>query len=114
MKSNLLVLIVILTFLFTTAIALAELLPEKIQLEEGENEVLMPIDFSPIYVKDFVRVYPEIQTITYLEQKNYGLEEIEVEIGYVNAFGGIGENFIMQEGVIYFMTVQKNLEVLIK
>jgi hypothetical protein len=110
MKNNLLVLIILLIFLFTTAITIAEILPDEkgIQLEQGENEILMSLEFSPIYVSDLIKAYPEIMMITYFDEIS------EEEIGYVNVFGGIGENFIMYADKTYFITVEEKLEVSFK
>lgn len=106
MKSNLLVLIAILVFLLTTAIALAEFIPKLdsgIQLLEGENEILIPENVSPFYVSDLIKSYPDILTVTYFE--------FEEEIGYANIFGGVGEDFIIYSNSTYNITVSKDLEV---
>ncbi len=110
MKNNLLILIVILAFLFTTAIAIAEFIPEEnvseIQLSEGENLVLIPEEVSPFYVKDLVKSYPDLLTITYFEYKQ--------EKGYANIFGGVGENFIIYPGKEYNFTCSKKMEVILR
>jgi hypothetical protein len=107
MKSNFLLLIVLLVFLFSTAIALAEFIPDAnksgIELSEGENLVLIPEHVSPFYVSDLMKSYPEILTITYFE--------FEREIGYANIFGGVGEDFIIYPNKEYNFTVEKNVEV---
>ena len=111
MKKKVLSLILIGSLIvFSTAIAFADFIPSegdsKIQLLEGENEILVPEYVSPFYVQDLVKGYPEILTVTYFE--------FQEEKGYVNLFGGIGENFIIYPNNTYNLTVNKNLEVNLK
>ena len=103
-------LLMIALIIFSTAITFAELISDnsdsKIQLLEGENQVLIPEDVSPFYVKDLTMAYPEILTVTYFQ--------FEEEKGYVNIFGGIGDNFIIYANTTYNITVSKTLEVNLK
>ena len=86
-------LILIFVILITSGAIIAENPKEEIKLYEGENIVNLSFEFNPLYVKDLVKIYPEIATVTY----NNGTSEI----GYVNVFGGIGENFIIYANQIY-------------
>ncbi len=76
-------------FLGTVDILFAEEidLGEGIVLNEGKTFLNTSADFNPIYVKDLVNLFPEISTISCTENGE--------EKGYVNVFGGIGENFVM-------------------
>lgn len=106
MKTKIFILIlIILSILFSTAITLAELISNEneIQLVEGENQITIPESVSPFYVSDLMKSYPEILTITYFE--------FEKEIGYANIFGGVGENFIIYPTQEYTFTVNKDMEV---
>ena len=58
-----------------------------------------------------MKTYPEILTITYVGENWEG--EL-IERGYVNVFGGIGENFIIYPNEKYTITVEENLEVKLK
>lgn len=117
MKRKILVLIMVsILIVFSTAIAFAEFYPDdgnKIQLNQGENEVLMPLNFSPVYVSDLMKAYPEIEMVTYIESYS-GIQEEIKEIGYVNVFGGVGKNFIIYGNSTYYIYVKENLEVSLK
>lgn len=100
--------IAVLSLIFSSAITFAEIFPEKggIQLNPGENEILIPEDVSPFYVKDLVFAYPEILTVTYFE--------FEEEKGYANVLGGVGEDFIIYPNHRYNITLEEKLEVILK
>lgn len=88
----------VLLILSISGIIIAEEFKEGVNLIEGKNLINLSQDFDPIYVEDFVKIYPEITTITY----NNGTHEL----GYVNVFGGIGENFIVYPNKIYEITTK--------
>jgi hypothetical protein len=92
MKRSLWILIITLV-IFSTTMTLAELSDKRIELKKGENLFNTSFEFSPIYVKDFVNAYPEVSVISYVEN---GITE-----GYVNIFGGIGKNFIIEPNKVY-------------
>jgi len=99
------IMLVFIFVIFSTAITLAEFIPNEkgIQFLEGENEILIPEYVSPFYVGDLMKSYPELLTITYFE--------FEEEKGYANIFGGVGENFIIYPNQKYNITVNKNMEI---
>lgn len=66
---------------------------EGIKLNEGKNIINTSLEFTPIYVGDLIKLFPEIATISYTEN--------EEEKGYVNVFGGIGENFPILPNMTY-------------
>lgn len=111
MKNNLLISLLLIVTILSTAITLAELLPEEedpvISLNQGKNEIIIPENTSSFYVKDLVIAYPEILTVTYFKLEDGNLKEK----GFVNVFGGIGENFIIYPNQKYNITVSKNMEV---
>ena len=116
MKRRVLIMILIWALIiFSTTITLADLLPEqeRIFIERGENKVLMPLEFSPVYVSNLIKEYPEIIMVTYFSE-NIGKEGEPEEIGYVNVFGGVGKNFIIYGNSTYFITVENDLEVLLR
>jgi len=79
-----------------SGIIIAEEFKDTIKIHEGRELVNLSYEFSPIYVKEFVLLYPNITTITY----NNGTHDI----GYVNVFGGIGENFVVSPNNMYEIT----------
>ncbi len=70
-----------------------------IVISEGKNIINTSLEFSPIYVEDLIKLFPDITTVSYTEK--------EREVGYVNVFGGIGENFIILPNKTYEITSQK-------
>jgi hypothetical protein len=105
MKRGFWVLIIILV-IFSTAITLAELSGEGIKLNIGENFVNFSLNFSPVYTQDLVKAYPEISVITHNEN---GIEE-----GYVNVFGGIGKNFLIESNKEYDIITKKEVTMILK
>ena len=85
-----------------TGIIFAEEFKEGIQIYEGKNTINLSFEFAPFYVEDLIKFYPEISTITYNEN--------EKEIGYVNVFGGIGENFVVYPNKIYEITTSREVD----
>src|SRR4030042_2338490 len=89
-----------------SGIIIAEEFNEGIKLYEGKNLINLSLEFNPIYVRDFISIYPEITTVTYIGG--------EQEIGYVNVFGGVGENFVIYPNKIYEITVKKEVTLNLK
>ena len=67
---------------------LAQNILSETNLQKGKNNITTSENFKPIYVKDFIRKYPEIEVISYLDGNE--------TVGYINLFNGIGENFLIQ------------------
>jgi hypothetical protein len=102
MKSKILVLIGILIIISTAiTLTLAENSGERIDLAKGENLVKMNFEFSPLYVKDLVKINPNILVIT--------VNESEEILGYVNEFGGIGNNFIIYPNKTYEIICKEDI-----
>lgn len=72
----------------------------EVQLIQGKNNVTTSQNFRPTYVSDFVRVYSFIDVISYKEENE--------TVGFVNTFGGIGENFIMYPNQTYEIITKQN------
>jgi hypothetical protein len=98
--------ILIFVILCVSGIIIAEEFKEGIKLIEGKNAINLSLDFNPVYVKDLVKIYPEIQTVTY--------NDTEQERGYVNVFGGIGDNFVIYPNKIYEITTKQDITLNLK
>lgn len=103
MKEDVLIFISILMIclLGISGIILAEEFNEGIKLCEGKNTINLSFEFNPIYVSDLIQLNPEIETVT----RNNGTQEI----GYVNIFGGIGKNFVIQPNKTYEITTKQEI-----
>jgi hypothetical protein len=99
-------LILFLAILCTSGILLAEDFKEGIKLAEGKNVININFGFNPFYVEDLVKIYPEITTVTY--------NDSEKELGYVNVFGGIGDNFMIYPNQTYEITTRKEVTLNLK
>jgi len=98
--------ILILTILCISGIILAEDFKEGIKLYEGKNVINISFEFNPFYFADLIKIYPEITTVTYNDSKQ--------EFGYVNAFGGIGDNFMIYPNQTYEITTRKEVTLNLK
>jgi hypothetical protein len=99
-------LILILVILCVSGIILAEDFKDGIKLYEGKNVINISFEFSPFYVEDLVKTYPEITTVTY--------NNSEKELGYVNVFGGIGDRFVIYPNQTYEITTRKEVTLNLK
>ena len=72
-------------------------------LKKGRNTLIINLT-SPIYAETLVKLNPEIQTISYRENNQ--------TTGYVNFYGGIGENFII-ESREYEIVVSKDINLIL-
>ena len=89
-----------------SGIIIAEDFRDGIKLYEGKNLVNISFDFNPLYVTDLIKIYPEIQTVTYNDSKQ--------EFGYVNVFGGIGDNFVIYPNKTYEITTKQEITLNLK
>jgi hypothetical protein len=106
MNKFLLTLVFVILIFGISGIIIAEEFKEGIKLSEGKNIINLSFEFSPLYVKDLVLIYPEISTVTYNESNQ--------EWGYVNVFGGIGENFVIYPNKTYEITVKQEVNLNLK
>ena len=95
--STLTILISLLTFVISVEIS------SETELIKGKNNLVLPIEFKPIYVKDFILKNPEIQAITYNQSGQTG--------GYINYLQGIGENFILRPTKQYEIISSRNISI---
>ena len=59
------------------------------ELAAGKNVVNLS-GINPFYVADLVKLNPEIEVVSFVGGENV--------VGYVNVFGGIGDNFPVRDG----------------
>ena len=72
-----------------------------------DNQTFFVEEYFPsIPVKDLVAKYPQIQLVSVYE---YGQT-----FGYVNAFGGIGTNFLVESNKQYEIFVSENVSLVLK
>lgn len=90
----------ILFFILLIGIIIAEDF-SKLELTKGKNEIT--VNYSLGYASDLVKMYPQIETVTYIENNE--------TIGYVNIFGGIGKDFIIQRDKLYEINSNKNITI---
>ena len=106
MNKVFLIVIIVAFFFGISGIIFAEEFQEGIKLSEGKNLVYFSEEIKPIYASDLVKIYPEINAITYYEG--------DEEKGYVNVFGGVGENFVVMFNNTYEITVEKEVTLKLK
>jgi len=74
------------------------------EIVEGKNFLEIDIE-NPIYVSDLVKLNPAIQAVSFVENKE--------TMGYVNVFGGIGVDFILEQGVVYEIVAGENFTLIL-
>jgi hypothetical protein len=99
-------LILIFVIIGISGIIIAEDFKEGIKLAEGKNVINISFEFNPFYVEDLIKIYPEIATVTYNDSKQ--------EFGYVNAFGGIGNNFVIYPNRTYEIITKQEITLNLK
>jgi hypothetical protein len=73
-------------------------------LESGKNFVRFD-NLPSFYVKDLIKINPSIEVVSYMKDNE--------SIGYVNVFGGIGENFVITNTIDYEIIVTKETTLII-
>lgn len=94
-------LILCIIFIMTSIFAIET--PQNIELIKGKNNLTTKESFKPIYVKDFIKQYPEIEVISYNQDQK--------TIGFVNLFEGIGINFIIEPSKNYEIITKSNITI---
>ncbi len=74
--------------------------PVEISLSEGKNNLTVEEFIFPKYVSDLVKENPWIESVT--------LKENGRSYGYINIFGGIGRNFLIEYGKTYEIFSSQN------
>jgi len=75
-----------------------------LKLVGGKNAIEFDLG-QPIYAETLVKLNPSIEAISYTENNK--------TIGYVNIFGGIGKNFIIEKGKQYEVIVKEDLDLVL-
>jgi hypothetical protein len=99
------ILILILGLVFSFAgVYSADLTDNSTNLLIGKNHIKFNLA-EPFYARDLVKLNPSIAVVSYTEDNG--------TIGYVNLFGGIGENFIIENELDYEIILKKNTELVL-
>lgn len=96
-------------FLLMIVISLTTTLAENplnIKINEGRNNFTIEEYFPPVYASQLIADYPGIQSVSV---KEYGQS-----LGYINLFGGIGTNFLIESGKNYEIYTSKNITLSLK
>lgn len=70
-------------------------------LVEGRNQFVTE---RAILVKELVVLNPEIEYVSYFD------EFLNKQIAYVNVFGGVGNNFLIEPMKVYEISVKEEIE----
>lgn len=97
--------IIFLMFILTMATIIAQN-PISFELQEGKNNITINETFDYMYASDLIMAYPQIESISVNE---YGRT-----FGYVNTFGGIGQNIIIEPEREYEIYSRENITIEIK
>lgn len=76
-------------------------LDSGIFLVEGKNSVEFD---NALLVKELVVLNPGIEYVSYFD------DFLNKQIAYVNVFGGVGDNFLIEPGKVYEISVKKKIE----
>jgi len=99
-----LILFTIISLIFLTTVIAEN--PVTLELVEGKNNFTIEEYFPPIQIKSLMLNNPEISSASVIE---YGKT-----FGYVNAFEGIGTNFLIESGREYEIYVNKSVTINLK
>jgi hypothetical protein len=72
----------------------------SIELKEGKNYINLSLN-EQLYVSQLVKSNPSISVVSYIRDNK--------TIGYVNLYNGIGEDFLIENGVEYEIISNKNI-----
>jgi len=75
-----------------------------INLLKGKNNITLN-GTELFYVSDLVKINPDIEVVSYKEDG--------ITVGYVNVYGGIGENFIVFSNKEYEIIVSNNMNLIL-
>lgn len=78
--------------------------PDSSGLVIGKN--FIEVD-QPVAASDLVFLNPGIRSVSYYDDVN------ERTVGYVNVFGGIGEEFILFPGTSYEVAISEEIELVV-
>jgi len=91
---------IFLLIFFTLIFSLIGVFSENINsLNFSDGKNFIELNFTePFYVESLIKLNPSIEVISYTENNE--------TIGYINVFGGIGDNFIIQKNKKYEVIVR--------
>jgi hypothetical protein len=92
---------------FASSIVILELNAEPgnaNHLAAGKSYISINVSYL-IYARDLVKANPKIDSISYLENNR--------SVGYINIFGGIGKNFLIEKNKIYEISTKEEIELVI-
>jgi hypothetical protein len=75
----------------------------KMNLNEGKNNLHITSE-KEFFVKDLILLNPDIEVISYINGNR--------TIGYINIFGGIGENFLIRNDINYEIISKSDAEII--
>ena len=110
-KNNLLLLIAIIFMIFSVMLASSELKNEltdfyTIPLQKGQNSLLINFSLERfVYAADIIYFNPDVEVISFQESNK--------TIGYVNVFGGIGKNFMIEQNKTYEVISSRKINLII-
>ena len=81
---------VVIVFLSSTLIADSIV---TMNVKKGENNIMVENYFHSLPVSSLISTNPQVQSVTLLEEGQ--------TLGYVNVFGGIGTDFLIEPGKTY-------------
>ncbi len=105
MKNKVLLVLVFIIIFIIVLLTMAKSLQEfsSMELIKGSNQIEFNIN-KPFHVDTLVKLNPEIEAVSYEDEKN--------SFGYVNIHEGIGRNFII-ENKSYEIFVSKNITLIL-
>lgn len=76
----------------------------SIHLNSGKNIITFNNN-QPFHVKAFIKLNPDIEVISFNEENQ--------TIGYINIYGGIGEDFLIDKNKTYEIIVGEEIDLII-
>ena len=77
---------------------------KEIKLTKGKNYLFVN---QTLYANEFVLMSKDIEYVAYFD------EFLNRSVGFVNAFGGIGQNFLIEQGREYEVGVRQNINLML-
>lgn len=105
MKSNYLLIVVFLIGIIIVSSISYSIEDKNLLLYSGKNLVYLN-NTEPFYVGDMIKLNPDIEYVSYQTSDNSTK-------GFINVFGGIGENFIVFSDVEYEVFVARNISLVL-
>ncbi|MFH1290067.1 MAG: hypothetical protein ABIH92_01525 [Nanoarchaeota archaeon] len=72
----------------------------EVHLQKGKNHIELE---SSLFVRELVAMNSEIESVSYFDVF------LNKNVGYVNVFGGVGDNFLMKPGEVYEISVSDDI-----